>query len=53
MNKWCQEAGDGVVISYEQKDKHIKPSTVDDSNPFWVAFKRAVVDEMWVILSIL
>lgn len=52
MHKWCEEAGDGVAISYEQKDKHIKPSTVDDSSPFWVAFKSAVVEEMSVFMPI-
>lgn len=45
VNKWCREAGQGVYIEFEQKDTRIPPTKIDNSNPFWVAFKEAT-DEL-------
>lgn len=45
MNRWCDEAGGNIEIFYEQKDPFIAPTPIDDSNPFWLAFKSAV-DEL-------
>lgn len=42
---WCQEAGGGIEIEYEQKCPYVKPTTLDGSCPYWVAFKDAL-DEM-------
>ncbi|KAJ8920151.1 hypothetical protein NQ315_011811 [Exocentrus adspersus] len=41
MNKWCRDAGQGVYIEYEQKQPQISPTKLDNTNPFWVAFKEA------------
>lgn len=39
---WCREAGEGVSIEYEQKNPQIRSTKLDDSNPFWLAFKNAI-----------
>ncbi|XP_016941818.2 aminoacylase-1 [Drosophila suzukii] len=40
LDKWCEEAGGEIELDISRKD-HIPPTVTDDSNPFWVAFKRA------------
>lgn len=41
---WCAEAGEGITLEYEQKDPRNGITRLDDSNPFWVAFKKATDD---------
>ncbi|KAF2880505.1 hypothetical protein ILUMI_25676 [Ignelater luminosus] len=41
LNKWCKEAGEGVWIEYQQKDSQVPPTKLDESNPYWIAFKKA------------
>ncbi|CAB3362934.1 Hypothetical predicted protein [Cloeon dipterum] len=38
---WCKEAGPGTTISYEQKNNFVPNTPLDDSNPWWLAFKKA------------
>lgn len=45
LNKWCEEAGEGVWIEYELKIPRIPPTKLDETNPFWMAFKK-VFDDM-------
>lgn len=45
LNQWCKEAGEGVWIEYEVKQRAIPSTRLDDSNPYWVAFKTAA-DEL-------
>lgn len=42
---WCREAGGGIELEYDQKSPYVKPTTLDGSNPYWVAFKDAL-DEL-------
>ncbi|KPJ21267.1 hypothetical protein RR48_00683 [Papilio machaon] len=35
------EAGAGVTYSFNQKDPYVPPTVVDNTNPYWVAFKAA------------
>lgn len=42
IHKWCQEAGGGIKIVYEKKDKKAPITITDGSNPFWVAFESAI-----------
>lgn len=35
------EAGQGVTIEFEQKDPYVPPTKLDDTNPYWLAFKGA------------
>lgn len=41
IKKWCQEAGSDVTYSFEQKNPKIENTKLDNSNPFWVAFKQS------------
>lgn len=45
LNKWCEEAGKGVWIEYVQKEAHVPVTKVDESNPFWIAFKKVFNDK--------
>ncbi|XP_068152464.1 aminoacylase-1-like [Drosophila tropicalis] len=45
LRQWCTEAGGDIELIFTQKNPHIKPTTLDESNPFWVAYK-AVVDKL-------
>lgn len=42
IRDWCEEAGGGIEIIFEQKDEFVPPTKVDDSNPFWTAFEGAL-----------
>ncbi|XP_058444394.1 aminoacylase-1A-like [Malaya genurostris] len=42
---WCREAGGGIELEYDQKCPFVKPTKLDGSNPYWVAFKDAL-DEL-------
>lgn len=44
IKRWCEEAGADVTYSFEQKDPKIENTKLDDSNPFWIAFKKACDD---------
>ncbi|KAF4530315.1 hypothetical protein B566_EDAN018457 [Ephemera danica] len=39
LAQWCREAGPGTSIEYRYEPKYIPNTKLDDSNPFWVAFK--------------
>lgn len=47
---WCKEAGEGVHVTYEQKNSKIEPTKLDSTNPFWIAFK-ATCDKIGVSLE--
>ncbi|XP_039754767.1 aminoacylase-1-like [Pararge aegeria] len=42
IKQWCAEAGDSVTYEFEQKDHYVAPTSVDDTNPYWIAFKAAI-----------
>lgn len=46
LHRWCNEAGGNIKIIFESKGSKVEPTPIDDSNPFWVAFRRVMVDEM-------
>lgn len=39
---WCQELGGNIQVEYLMFNKHVEPTKTDDSNPFWVAFKKTM-----------
>ncbi|XP_030380038.1 aminoacylase-1-like [Scaptodrosophila lebanonensis] len=41
LHRWMMEAGGGIELEYEHKEPYVPATPVDDSNPFWLAFKRA------------
>ncbi|XP_014608257.1 PREDICTED: aminoacylase-1-like [Polistes canadensis] len=40
IKKWCEETGEGVFYTFEQKNPKVENTKLDDTNPFWIAFKR-------------
>lgn len=44
LNTWLQESGDGLEIVFTGKDNFVEPTKLDDSNPYWVAMKKATDD---------
>lgn len=42
--RWCDEAGGNITVhNIERGEKQIA-TQVDDSNPFWVAFKTGAAE---------
>lgn len=46
FRKWCDESGEGIEYTFEQKQPKVPPTKTDKSNPYWIAFKEAV-DQLW------
>lgn len=42
---WCDEAGEGIEFAFEQKQPKVQPTKTDNTNIYWLAFKKAV-DEL-------
>ncbi|XP_076236670.1 aminoacylase-1 [Calliopsis andreniformis] len=51
IKKWCEEAGKNVTYSFEQKNPKIESTKLDDSNPYWLAFKKSC-DSLGITLQI-
>jgi len=51
IKQWCEEAGTDVTYSFEQKNPKVENTKLDDSNPYWIAFKKKC-DEIGVNLEI-
>ncbi|XP_011638967.1 aminoacylase-1 [Pogonomyrmex barbatus] len=45
IKRWCEEAGPDVTYSFEEKNPKVENTKLDDSNPYWIAFKNSC-DEM-------
>ncbi|KAK9875951.1 hypothetical protein WA026_011052 [Henosepilachna vigintioctopunctata] len=41
LSQWCTEAGGDCDIEYHQKDEPVLDTSIDESNIFWNAFRRA------------
>ncbi|ALC47906.1 maker258 [Drosophila busckii] len=41
IRDWCEQAGGGIDLEFEQKDVYVPPTKVDATNGFWVAFEQA------------
>lgn len=50
IKQWLKEAGDGVTYEFEQRNPCVPNTKMDNSNPFWVAFKSAA-DKMGLQLD--
>lgn len=42
LSQWCQEAGGNITIDYIARKDREKLTKVDDTNPFWMAFKSVI-----------
>lgn len=45
MRRWCEEAGGEIEMYFRHKEPKAPLTTIDQTNPFWVAFKQ-VTDEL-------
>lgn len=45
INQWTQEAGGNIDVNYVHKNPKAPITTIDETNPYWVAFKSAI-DEL-------
>lgn len=41
VEEWCEEAGEGVWVDYTHKQPHVPATKLDESNPYWIALKKA------------
>lgn len=44
IKSWCEEAGQNVSYTILEKDTPVENTKLDESNIFWVAFKKACDD---------
>ncbi|XP_017046431.1 aminoacylase-1-like [Drosophila ficusphila] len=44
IRDWCEEAGGGIELEFEMKNPFVEPTKIDSSNPYWLAFKKALDD---------
>ncbi|ALC40179.1 maker593 [Drosophila busckii] len=45
LQRWMTEAGGGIELEFDQQHPYVPPTATDDSNAYWLAFKRAT-DEL-------
>lgn len=43
---WCKQAGSDIEITFINKLQRIEPTKLDDNNPFWVAFRNVLVNDL-------
>lgn len=46
IRKWCEEAGAGVEIKFLNKLQRIEPTKLENTNSYWLAFKKVLVDDL-------
>lgn len=46
LNAWCAKAGGDISIRYESKKPKVAPTKIDNTNPYWLAFERVIVEEL-------
>lgn len=46
FNKWCEDAGGNIEIEFVLKEPRVAPTAIDETNPYWTAFKNTLVDEL-------
>lgn len=44
VKRWCDEAGGNITIKTVGRGIKQTPTRIDDSNPFWTAFKNGVAE---------
>lgn len=48
VRDWCRQAGTDVQIEFIEKLHRVEPTRLDDSNPYWLAFKKTLVNDLYV-----
>lgn len=46
IRDWCQEAGSKIEIEFINKLHRIEPTRLDESNQYWMTFKRVLEDDL-------
>lgn len=46
LQQWASEAGSDIEVVFLQKEPFVGPTELSDANPFWVAFKGILIDEL-------
>ncbi|XP_033221955.1 aminoacylase-1-like [Belonocnema kinseyi] len=41
IQEWIRESGEGITCSFPEKNPCVENTKLDNTNPFWVAFKQA------------
>lgn len=49
IHDWCNQAGQGIHIEFIDKLQRIEPTKLDANNPYWIAFKEVLVDDLSVV----
>lgn len=49
MKRWCEEAGGEIEMCFTHKEPKAPLTAIDQTNPFWMAFKEAT-DELYVLI---
>lgn len=47
VQEWCRNSGPGVTVKFKEDIIYSKPTKIDNSNLWWVAFKKEC-DNMYV-----
>lgn len=50
VRDWCHQAGTDVQIEFIEKLHRVEPTRLDDANPYWIAFQKTLVNDLYVIL---
>ncbi|XP_025207029.1 aminoacylase-1-like isoform X3 [Melanaphis sacchari] len=40
VQEWCCNAGPGVYVKFKDNPIRVRPTKIDNSNPWWIAFKN-------------
>lgn len=40
VEEWCRNAGPGVKVQFKDNPIRVKPTKIDNTNPWWIAFKK-------------
>ncbi|XP_055709779.1 aminoacylase-1-like [Phlebotomus papatasi] len=44
LKQWIEESGAEIEVTFESKEDKIPVTVLDDSNPFWIAFRDVLTD---------
>lgn len=48
---WCKQAGPDIEVTFINKLQRIEPTKLDEGNPYWVAFKRVLANNLYVTIQ--
>ncbi|KAL0277548.1 UNVERIFIED_CONTAM: hypothetical protein PYX00_004793 [Menopon gallinae] len=44
VRSWAAQAGQGITLRFVQKNNLVKPTMLDETNPYWMAMKKQLDD---------